>query len=113
MSSILLLLMVLLMILAGLGIKQVDEKDDPHYREIYKQVRNANLAILLKEDLKSDDYSLAHTEALEIYHNLVSETFRKVGFNQFDYSCSYRPSIKRIHRVSQVTLMEVLFYRSV
>lgn len=78
--------------------------DDPHYREMNKQVRNnAGLTLLLKEDLQIDDYAKLHGRVMDNYHELLTAAFRRVGIKSFDYSCSVREGYARYHSVQEVT----------
>ena len=77
--------------------------DDPHYREMNKQVRNnAGLTLLLKEDLQVDDFAKSHGHVMETYYDLLVSAFKKTGIKSFDYSCSVREGFGRYHAVKEV-----------
>ena len=78
--------------------------EDPHYREMNKQVRNnAGLTLLLKEDLQVDDFAKSHGRVMDTYHELLVSAFKRTGIKSFDYSCSVREGFERYHAVKEVT----------
>ena len=99
------LLAIILSVCFILFADAVKDDEDPHYREMNKQVRNnAGLTLLLKEDLQADDFTKLHGRTMDNYHELLISVFKRTGIKYFDYSCSVRESFKLYHSVQEVRL---------